>query len=79
MWGISWLDEELLASQDARYSMVLDNRLFSSYIVFSVVYIIQVGAKRTHVFEMGYLPAISFFGVISNQKSTMENLVQSTI
>jgi len=26
-----------------------------------------------------YLPAISFFGVISNQKSTFENLLQSTI
>ena len=26
-----------------------------------------------------YLPAISFFGVTSNQKSTFENLVQSTI
>ena len=26
-----------------------------------------------------YLPAISFFGVASNQKSTFENLVQSTI
>jgi hypothetical protein len=40
---------------------------------------IQSGAKRTHVFEMGYLPAISFFGVTSNQKFTFENLVQSTI
>jgi hypothetical protein len=36
---------------------------------------IQGGAKRTHVFEMGYLPAISFFGVTSNQKSAFENLV----
>jgi hypothetical protein len=26
-----------------------------------------------------YLPAISFFGVTSSQKSTFENLVQSTI
>ena len=26
-----------------------------------------------------YLPAISLFGVTSNQKSTFENLVQSTI
>jgi len=26
-----------------------------------------------------YLPAISFFGVTSNQKSAFENLVQSTI
>jgi len=26
-----------------------------------------------------YLPAISFFGVTSNQKSTFENLVQSTM
>ena len=26
-----------------------------------------------------YLPAISFFGVTSNQKSTFVNLVQSTI
>ena len=26
-----------------------------------------------------YLPAISFFGATSNQKSTFENLVQSTI
>ena len=26
-----------------------------------------------------YLPAISFVGVTSNQKSTFENLVQSTI
>ena len=26
-----------------------------------------------------YLPAISFFGVTSNQKSTFGNLVQSTI
>jgi len=39
---------------------------------------IQVGAKRTHFFFI-YLPAISFFGVTSNQKSTFENLVQSTI
>jgi len=40
------------------------------------LFVIQSGAKRTHVFE---LPAISFFGVTSNQKSTFENLVQSTI
>ena len=26
-----------------------------------------------------YLPAISFFGITSNQKSTFENLVQSAI
>jgi hypothetical protein len=40
---------------------------------------VQGGAKRTHIFEMGYLPAISFFGVTSNQKSTFKTLVQSTI
>ena len=48
----------------------------------------QGGAKRTHrVSAMSlvnhahqiYLPEVSFFGVISNQKSTFENLVQSTI
>ena len=38
--------------------------------------VIQSGAKRTYVLN---LPAISFFGVTSNQKSTFENLVQSTI
>jgi hypothetical protein len=32
----------------------------------------RVPQKRTHVFEMGYLPAISFFWVTSNQKSTLE-------
>ena len=41
------------------------------------VKIVQGGAKRTHVFFS--LPAISFFGVTSNQKSTLENLVQSMI
>jgi hypothetical protein len=39
------------------------------------IIIIQGGAKRRHVFEMGNLPALSFFGVTSNQKSTFENLV----
>jgi len=34
--------------------------------------LIQGGAKRRHIFL--YLPAISFFGVTSNQKSTFENL-----
>ena len=44
------------------------------------VTLIQGGAKRTHVFEMGSsMPAISLFGVTSNQKSTFENLVQSMI
>jgi len=33
--------------------------------------------KKTMCFL--YLPAISFFGVTSNQKSAFENLVQSTI
>jgi len=36
----------------------------------------QGGAKRTHVFELG---SSREFGVTSNQKSTIENLVQSTI
>jgi len=40
--------------------------------------LVQGGAKRTHVFFLN-LPAISFFGVTSNQKSMFENLVQSTI
>ena len=31
------------------------------------------------VLHLIYLPAISFFGVTSNQKSAFENLVQSTI
>jgi hypothetical protein len=52
---------------------------FSAVIFTLVDPFVQGGAKRTHVFEMGYLPAICFFGVTSNQKSTFENLVQSTI
>ena len=35
--------------------------------------------KKNACFFFIYLPAISFFGVTSNQKSTFENLVQSTI
>jgi len=44
--------------------------------------LVQGGAKRTHVFEMGSSresEAVSLFGVTSNQKPTFENLVQSTI
>jgi len=46
--------------------------------------VIQGGAKRTHVFEIGNSRESkgrrpSFSGVTSSQKSTFENLVQSTI
>jgi len=51
--------------------------------IHAYIYIyVQGGAKSTHVFEMGSSresEAISFLGVASNQKSTFENLVHSTI
>jgi len=45
--------------------------------IFGFLSQIKGGAKRNACFL--YLPAISFFGVTSNKKSTFENLVQSTI
>ena len=47
----------------------------------TVLSVIQGGAKRTHVFEMGSIRE-SFFlylGLHSTQKFTFGNLVQSTI
>ena len=61
------------------------NAVLITYIDYSITEL-HGGAKRTHrisAMSLGphahqiYLPAISFFGVTSNQKSTFENLVQS--
>jgi len=64
------------------------NAVLITYIDYSNYGKLQGAAKRTHrVSAMSldphahqiYLPAISFFRVTSNQMSTFENLVQSTI
>ena len=49
------------------------------YSVILYIYIYTVAQKERMFLKWIYLPAISFFGVTSNQMSTFENLVQSTI
>ena len=43
------------------------------------VYFYNTGRRKKNAFFFLNLHTISFFGVTSNQKSTFENLVQSTI
>ena len=65
------------------------NEILFTYINYSITekYIGKMGSFLPYtrpepllkVLHHIYLPAISFFGVNSNQNSTFENLVQSTI
>ena len=55
---------------------------FTAHIEVTIILLYRVAQKERMFLKwvvVGYLPAISFFGVTSNQKSTLENLVQSTI
>ena len=57
------------------------NAVFITYTNYSITenYIGKMASFLAYTRPDIYLPAISFFGVTSNQKSTFENLVQSTI
>jgi len=58
------------------------NYLYGFIYIYIYIYIYRMAQKERmslgpHAYQI-YLPAISFFGVTSNQKSTFENPVQST-
>ena len=68
-----WFQQDGATAHTARASMTFVRKMFPQHVVsrFGDV-------PWPHAHQI-YLPAISFFGVTSNQKPTFENLVQSTI
>ena len=65
-----WFQQDGATTHMARASMTVVRQLFPQHVVS------RFGDVPWHAHQI-YLPAISFFGVTSNQKSTFENLVQS--
>jgi len=67
-----WFQQDGATAQTARASMTVVRQMFPQHVS-------RFGdVPWPHAHQI-YLPAISFFGVTSNQKSTFENLVHSTI
>ena len=64
-----WFQQDGATAHTARASMTVVRQMFPQHVV------LRFGDVPQQI----YLPAISFFGVTSNQKSTFENLVHSTI